>query len=156
MQTKKSKWRTKENSDRWCFARGIGPLSSTPSTVGWFPLPVPRAVYPLSILPLLGTQRRKSFFTFKINTWSKITRLNVYFIFIWSIGCIDCSKLPALENFMCLLRHTFTDSQWSKLMPNSEYTRRNRHKFLFRTNWQQYRAPRRSFENCHWLYRSPA
>ncbi len=29
-------------------------------------------------------------------------------------------KILALENYVCLLRHTFTDSKWSKLMPNSE------------------------------------
>jgi hypothetical protein len=29
-------------------------------------------------------------------------------------------KIRALENYVCLLRHTFPDSKWSKLMPNSE------------------------------------
>ncbi len=66
MQTKKNKWRTKENSEKWCSARGIGSLSSTPSTVGWFPLPVPRAVYLLSILPLLDKQRR----SYTVLVWS--------------------------------------------------------------------------------------
>ncbi len=70
-----------------------------------------------------GLQCGKFFFTFKINTWSKITSLNAYFIFIWNClyiaelslqkkgwECIDCSKIPPLENFMYLLRHNFTDS----------------------------------------------
>jgi hypothetical protein len=29
-------------------------------------------------------------------------------------------KIRALEKYVCLLRHTFTHSLWSKLMPNSE------------------------------------
>ncbi len=63
-----------------------------------------------------GLQWGKSFFTFKINTWSKITSLNAFFflnlfetvlyhrIKLQKKGweCIDCSKIPALENFMCL------------------------------------------------------